>query len=218
MIDDKKLEKMLRRQVRTGLTIYVGGDEIAFVGSSQMVRTTLARLQDKLRVTLGALVEMLGFIPEEGAILIRKTKDGYDVQEEMLNVVSNQIGTFLDMELIPVKRTGLSYGWAWSLWQTAQGRLYGQTSERVDTGGSDAWLNGAGCLVLRDLNCAEEQYIKVSRPEADVDTVRFVLWRHLEQVMWTEWPETAASEPEDDGQISLDMEETEEESEETDDE
>ena len=196
MFDDKKLEKMLRRQVKTGLTIYVGGDEIAFVSSNWMARTTMERLREKLRITLGALVEMLGFIPEDGAIRIRKNKDGYDVQEEMMTVAANQISTFLARTLWPVKRTALSYGWARELWQTRDGTLYGQTADRVDDGGNTAWLNGADCLVLRDLNNCEEQYIKVSRPEDDVGIVHFDMWQHLEEVMWTDWSDSPAAEEE----------------------
>lgn len=204
MIDDKKLEKMVRRQVKLGMTIYVGGDEIAFVSSNWLARTTMQRLCEKLRITLGALVEMLGFIPEEGAIRIRKNKDGYDVQEEMQTVAANQIGTFLDGKLWPVKRTALSYGWARELWQTRSGKLYGQTADRVDAGGNNAYLNGAGCLVLRDLNNCEEQYIKVSRPEDDVGIVHFDMWEHLEAVMWTDWSDSLPEENEEkDEQIVL---------------
>lgn len=220
MIDDKKLEKILRRQVKVGLTIYVGGDEIAFVGANWLARTTMARLTEKLRITLGALVEMLGFIPEEGAIRIRKQKDSYDVQEEMQTVVANQISTFLDAKLWPVKRTTLSYGWAVQLWQTRSGKLYGQTADRVDNGGANAYLNGAGCLVIRDLNNSEEQYIKVSRPEDDVGTVRSALWEHLEEVMWTDWSDYPAQQEEEpeppEEQIVLALPAPEEEPEETD--
>ena len=198
MFDDKKLEKLIRQQVKVGLIIYVGGDEIAFVSSSWMARTTMEQLTEKLRITLGTLVEMLGFIPGEGAIRIQKKKDGYAVQEEMQTVAAAQIGTFLDAELQPVKRTNIAYGWARQLWQTGSGELYGQTADRVDTGGNSAYLNGADCLVLRDFNNTEEQYIKTSRPEDDVGGVRYALWRHLEEVMWTDWSEDPVPEPEDD--------------------
>jgi len=198
MIDDRKLEKILRRQVKVGLTIYVGGEEIAFIGANWMARTTMERLSKNLRITLGALVEMLGFIPGEGAIRIRKVKDDYEVQDEMQTVVANQIGTFLDSGLCRVKRTNISYGWAVQLWQARSGKLYGQTAERADTGGNNAWLNGAGVLVIRDLDSCEEQYIKASRPEDDTGPVRRDLWEHLEKVMWTDWSEDPVPEPEDD--------------------
>ena len=194
MIDDKKLERLLRKQVKTGLSIYAAGDEIAFIGADWMARTTQTRMADKLRGTLGALAEMLGYIPEEGAVRVRKLKDDYQVQDELATVTANQISTFLDREMEPVKRTGLSYGWAWQLWQARNGKLYAQTAERVDTGGAEAWLNGAGCLVIRDLNNAEEQYIKASRPEDDVGSVRAALWEHLEEVMWTDWDADKAPE------------------------
>ena len=217
MFDDKKLEKLIRQQVKVGLTIYVGGDEIAFVSPNWMARTTMERLTEKLRITLGTLVEMLGFIPGEGAIRIRKNKDGYDVQEEMQTVAAAQIGTFLDADLRPVKRTNIAYGWARQLWQTGDGKLYGQTADRVDTGGNSAYLNGADCLVLQDFNYTEEQYIKASRPEDDVGGVRSAMWRHLEEVMWTDWdvPTARENEPEEqiDGQTEIepfdDTEETE---------
>ena len=217
MFDDKKLEKLIRQQVKVGLTIYVGGDEIAFVSPNWMARTTMERLTEKLRITLGTLVEMLGFIPGEGAIRIRKNKDGYDVQEEMQTVAAAQIGTFLDADLQPVKRTNIAYGWARQLWQTGDGKLYGQTADRVDTGGNSAYLNGADCLVLQDFNYTEEQYIKASRPEDDVGGVRSAMWRHLEEVMWTDWdvPTARENEPEEqiDGQTEIepfdDTEETE---------
>lgn len=217
MFDDRKLEKLIRQQVKTGLTIYVGGDEIAFMSPNWMARTTMERLTEKLRITLGTLVEMLGFIPGEGAIRIKKIKDGYDVQEEMQTVAAAQIGIFLDMDLRPVKRTNIAYGWARQLWQTEDGKLYGQTADRVDTGGNNAYINGADCLVLRDFNYSEEQYIKASRPEDDVGGVRAALWRHLEEVMWTDWdvPTARENEPEEqiDGQTEIepfdDTEETE---------
>ena len=201
MFDDKKLEKLIRQQVKVGMTIYVGGDEIAFVSSNWMARTTMERLTEKLRITLGTLVEMLGFIPGEGAIRIRKNKDGYDVQEEMQTVAAAQIGTFLDADLRLVKRTNIAYGWARQLWQTGSGELYGQTADRVDTGGNNAYLNGAGCLVLRDFNNTEEQYIKTSRPEDDVGGVRFALWRHLEEAMWADWDKCPAGEDDQEEKI-----------------
>jgi|GEM_PF-1728182 len=198
MIDDRKLEKILRRQVKVGLTIYVGGEEIAFIGANWMARTTMERLSKNLRITLGALVEMLGFIPGEGAIRIRKVKGGYEVQDEMQTVAANQIGTFLDSGLCRVKRTNISYGWAVQLWQSRSGKLYGQTAEQADTGGNTAWLNGAGVLVIRDLDSCEEQYIKASRPEDDTGQICKALWEHLEKVMWTDWSEDPVPEPEDD--------------------
>ena len=197
MIDDKKLEKAILREIKVGLTIYCGGEEIAFIGSEWMARTTQERLREKLRGTLGALVEMLGFIPSEGCIRVRKIKDGYSVQQEMNHVTGEQIGTFLSREAVPVKPTDLSYGWAWWLWQTEDGKLYGQSAARVDDGSTEAWINGAGCLVIRDYDTGEEQYIRVNRPSDDVGRVKSELWAHLERVMWTSWDTPAEMDPED---------------------
>ena len=61
--NDAALERALRAETKGGLTLCGGVSELTVIGCGWMAVIPEIELRDRLRGTLGALVEMLGYIP-----------------------------------------------------------------------------------------------------------------------------------------------------------
>ena len=79
--DDAALERALRAETKGGLTLCGGESELTVIGCGWMAVIPEIELRDRLRGTLGALVEMLGYIPENDTVWIVRNKGGYLVQD-----------------------------------------------------------------------------------------------------------------------------------------
>lgn len=66
IINDKALAKVLKRSGATGFKICSIGDSIRFVGWEWAARLLINGSNEHPRLTLAALVEMLGYIPQTG--------------------------------------------------------------------------------------------------------------------------------------------------------
>lgn len=81
--DDAALERALRAETKHGLTLYCNGETLTALGYEWMAVVPMDGLRERLRGTLGALVEMLGYIPENDTVRIVRNKGGYLVQPEL---------------------------------------------------------------------------------------------------------------------------------------
>lgn len=78
--DDAALERALRAETKHGLTLYCNGETLTALGYEWMAVVPMDGLRERLRGTLGALVEMLGYIPENDTVRIVRNKGGYAVK------------------------------------------------------------------------------------------------------------------------------------------
>ena len=116
MIEDKSLQAAIRREAKSGITIYAMGEDMVFIGMEWMAQTNLDQMRKELRGALGEVVGMLGYIPQGESLVIGKVKGEFTVQHEMSEVTANRMAQFVGDPVAPVGRTPLSHGWAGRLW------------------------------------------------------------------------------------------------------
>ncbi len=184
---DKDLERVLRREERNGIDLSFGADVILLT-AQWMAVFPRHRLTEEYRQTLGAIVEALGYIPENEIVHIKLSKGEYVISHPLPEVVVEDIDRFVPEEKELCKYTGLSSG-GYFLYQTRDGTIYGCLSAGPSLYVMDAWV-GDGVLVRRDENTGEAVYRRTDRPREDKDTRdRLEEWAYLEARQWVRWPE-----------------------------
>lgn len=187
MIDDKSLSKALRRAAKSGLTVFVSGEDVTMLTDNWMVNTTATEMRIDLRMTLGVLVEMLGYIPEKDSITIWKTKDGYEIQSEMVDSTVNRISTFLGQDVGEIFRTPLYYGWGGQLWQRRDRTLYGQKAVPPAGVYTGYMLTDAG-TIRAETDGDGSVWFRVARPNEETDKEIRDRWALLESAWWMAAP------------------------------
>lgn len=204
MIEDKSLQAAIRREAKSGITIYAMGEDMVFIGMEWMARTNLHQMRNELRGALGEVVEMLGFIPENESLVICKVKGEFTVQNEMQEVTANRMAQFIGEPVALVGRTLLSHGWAGRLWQAPDKKLYGQATTPPGGLFHDFYLNTAGCIMAADDDTGEAVYVRATRPEEGTASEELCRkWEHLERVWWLGEEEPETPEETEDGQMEM---------------
>ena len=189
MFEDKNLERILRKEEKYGIDLCFGEDVILLTAEWMAVLPRY-RLMEAYRQTLGAIVEALGYIPENEVLHIVRSKDGYLVTHPMPEVVSEDINSFLtepgDAER-PVKGTGMKFG-IWYLVQTSSGEIYGVPAVGPALGVTESSINDKGIQVREDENTGEKVYLRTDRPREDKDSQSMLdNWAYLEARQWCAW-------------------------------
>lgn len=123
--DDAALERALRAETKHGLTLYCNGETLTALGYEWMAVVPMDGLRERLRGTLGALVEMLGYIPENDTVWIVRNKGGYLVQPELPETVGEEIcGYAGETHTEEIRPTGLRMGMNF-LMQKKNGEIVG---------------------------------------------------------------------------------------------
>lgn len=188
MISDKSLEKAIKREAKNGLTIYNNGNEIWFLGTGWVAKTTEEQMRRNLRGTLGTLVEMTGHMPQPGAWAIYKTPEGYIEQEEMAEAAANTLSNYCGMIRDILERTPLNYRGR-PMFQTQSNHLYAEAVTPPAIATRETVLNERGCMVRRSENSEDYVIVQAYRPEYVPDDPD---WQYLEQRLWVDFgPETA---------------------------
>ena len=138
--DDAALERALRAETKHGLTLYCNGETLTAFGYEWMAVVPMDGLRERLRGTLGALVEMLGYIPENDTVRIVRNKGGYLVQPELPETVGEEIcGYAGETHTEEIRPTGLRMGMNF-LMQKRNGEIVGV----VPRGASTLWQSEQG--------------------------------------------------------------------------
>lgn len=203
MIMDKSLEKAIKRECKTGLTIYNNGNEIWFIGTGWVAMTTDEQMRRELRGSLGAIVEMLGHLPELGTVSIYKTPDGYVEQEEMAETAANTLSNYMGSIKDILERTPISFRGR-GMWQTPRNKLYAESVTPPVIATRETVLNEKGCIVRRSELCTDVVIVQGFRPECVEDDPD---WAYLEQRLWVDFGPEDEYGPEDD---QMEMEEEDE--------
>ena len=93
--DDAALERALRAETKGGLTLCGGVSELTVIGCGWMAVIPEIELRDRLRGTLGALVEMLGYIPGMETVQIVRSKGAFVVNTVLPEVVGEEIAGYI---------------------------------------------------------------------------------------------------------------------------
>ena len=187
MFEDRVLERHLRRTVRGGLTIYRSGSAVTFLARNWVAGTTMEALSDRLRGSLGAMVEFLGYLPEEGGVMVQLQKGVYSAQEVLPEVVAESLGSFIGNPVNELRPTPISYG-AQRLLQAEDRRVVAVSGPAPDASGR-LWETVAHSVMIRDEDSRDVTYVTSYIPGDDSAEGIRKAWKYLEQRMWADWEE-----------------------------
>lgn len=183
--NDKNLERVLRKEERTGITLIFSAD-VTLLTAQWMAVLPRYRLMDEYRQTLGAIVEALGYIPDNEIVHIFLSKSEYVITHPLPEVIGEEVSSFIPDETAEAKPTGLS-AFGWSMFQTEDNTMYGvyQSGPGLNVSGYSV---GGSVLVRRDENTGEAVYRKWDRPRVDKDSQSLLdNWAYLEGRQWCQW-------------------------------
>ena len=166
-------------QVRGRRMLGVRGDGEALVCAGRRLR---------LRGTLGALVEMLGYIPESDTVRIVRNKGGYLVQPELPETVGEEIcGYAGETHTEEIRPTGLRMGLNF-LMQKRNGEIVGVVPRGANLDVRRYAITAGGIVRQEDGDTGERLYRRGYRPREDTDSEATLRkWRHLEVMSWCDW-------------------------------
>lgn len=203
MLIDKSLEKAIKRETKNGLMIYNNGSEIWFMGTGWVAKTTESQMRRELRGTLGAIVEMLGHLPEVGTITITKVEGEYIEQEAMAETAANTLDNYCGMIRDIMERTPLAFRGR-TMYQTPRKKLYAEAVNPPMIATRETVLNDKGCMVRRSETSEDYVIVQAFRPEFVEDDPE---WEYLERMLWVDFAGGAVEYPEEDDQMEMEEEE-----------
>ena len=186
--DDAALERALRAETKGGLTLCGGVSELTVIGCGWMAVIPEMELRDRLRGTLGALVEMLGYIPGMETVQIMRSKGAFVVNTVLPEVVGEEIaGYIVEEDEEEIRPTGLRLGLDF-LMQKKTGEIVGVTQRGASLGVRRYSITPNGIVRQEDADTGERLYRRGYRPREDTDSeATLKKWRHLEAMSWCDW-------------------------------
>lgn len=186
--DDAGLERALRAETKSGLEISADGVDLTIIGYGWMAVVPLAALRSRLRGTLGALVEMLGYIPAAETVRLWKNKGDFMVQTELPEAFADSVCEYAgETEEEEIRATPLRMGAA-VLMQKRGGEIVGVSSRAPALNIKKTTVTPGGIVRQEDEDAGERLYRLSRRPRADTDSETEVArWKHLEAIAWCDW-------------------------------
>lgn len=186
--DDAALERALRAETKGGLTLCGGVSELTVIGCGWMAVIPEIELRDRLRGTLGALVEMLGYIPGMETVQIVRSKGAFVVNTVLPEVVGEEIaGYIVEEDEEEIRPTGLRLGLDF-LMQKKTGEIVGVTQRGASLGVRRYAITPGRIVRQEDGDTGERLYRRGYRPREDTDSeATLKKWRHLEAMSWCDW-------------------------------
>lgn len=186
--DDAGLERALRAETKSGLTLCGGEGELTVIGCEWMAILPEIELRDRLRGTLGALVEMLGYIPGKETVQIRRQHGAFVVNTLLPEVVGEEIhGYIAERDEEEIRPTGLRLGLS-VLMQKRNGEIAGVTPRGASLNVRKTTITPDGIVRQEDGDTGERLYRRSWRPREDTDAPEMLAkWRHLEKIGWCDW-------------------------------
>lgn len=179
IINDKALARTLKRSGKTGFKICINGYAARVVSWDWAAKIPLSGSNEPPKLTLAALVELLGYIPGDGECgHVYKTKSGWEWQsmtEAVFDIEYNQLAR---KEAGAIGCLPLPIGYGGPLILTTEQKMYrvtGPSSLVADR--SRMCFKQPGSLCFGDYE--SELYITCSRPDAP-----WGLWKQLENLDW----------------------------------
>lgn len=186
--NDAALERALRAETKGGLTLCGGVSELTVIGCGWMAVIPEIELRDRLRGTLGALVEMLGYIPSMETVQIVRSKGAFVVNTVLPEVVGEEIaGYIVEEDEEEIRPTGLRLGLDF-LMQKKTGEIVGVTQRGASLGVRRYSITPGGIVRQEDGDTGEWLYRRGYRPREDTASEATLRkWRHLEAMSWCDW-------------------------------
>lgn len=186
--DDAALERALRAETKGGLTLCGGVSELTVIGCGWMAVIPEIELRDRLRGTLGALVEMLGYIPGMETVQIVRSKGAFVVNTVLPEVVGEEIaGYIVEEDEEEIRPTGLGLGLN-VLMQKRNGEIVAVSLRGANLNVRRYAITTGGIVRQEDGDTGERLYRRGYRPREDTDSEATLRkWRHLEAMSWCDW-------------------------------
>lgn len=186
--DDAALERALRAETKHGLTLCGGESELTVIGCGWMAVIPEIELRDRLRGTIGALVEMLGYIPGMETVQIVRSKGAFVVNTVLPEVVGEEIaGYIVEEDEEEIRPTGLGLGLN-VLMQKRNGEIVGVMPRGANLNVRRYSITPGGIVRKEDGDTGERLYRRGYRPREDTDSEATLRkWRHLEAMSWCDW-------------------------------
>lgn len=186
--DDAALERALRAETKGGLTLCGGVSELTVIGCGWMAVIPEIELRDRLRGTLGALVEMLGYIPGVETVQIVRSKGAFVVNTVLPEVVGEEIAGYIaEEDEVEIRPTGLRMG-LHVLMQKRNGEIVGVVPRGANLDVRRYAITPGGIVRQEDGDTGELLYRRGYRPREDTDSEATLRkWRHLEAMSWCDW-------------------------------
>lgn len=186
--DDAALERALRAEAKHGLTLCGGESELTVIGCGWMAVIPEIELRDRLRGTLGALVEMLGYIPGMETVQIVRSKGAFVVNTVLPEVVGEEIaGYIVEEDEEEIRPTGLGLGLN-VLMQKRNGEIVAVVPRGANLDVRRYSITPGGIVRQEDGDTGERLYRRGYRPREDTDSEATLRkWRHLEVMSWCDW-------------------------------
>lgn len=186
--NDAALERALRAETKGGLTLCGGVSELTVIGCGWMAVIPEIELRDRLRGTLGALVEMLGYIPGMETVQIMRSKGAFVVNTVLPEVVGEEIaGYIVEEDEEEIRPTGLRMGMNF-LMQKRNGEIVGVVPRGANLDVRRYAITAGGIVRQEDGDTGERLYRRGYRPREDTDSEATLRkWRHLEAMSWCDW-------------------------------
>ena len=136
----------------------------------------------------GALVEMLGYIPEMENVRLWKGKGEFMVQNALPEAFADSVHEFAgETEEEEIRATPLRMGTA-VLMQKRGGEIVGVSPRAPALNVRRTTVTPGGVLRQEDEDTGERLYRLSRRPRPDTDSEAEVeRWQHLEAVAWCDW-------------------------------
>ena len=164
--NDAGLERALRAETKGGLTLCGGMSELTVIGCGWMAILPEIELRDRLRGTLGALVEMLGYIPGMETVQILRQKGAFVVNTLLPEVVGEEIhGYIAERDEEEIRPTGLRLGLS-VLMQKRNGEIAGVTPWGASLNVRTTTITPGGIVRQADEDTGERLYRRSRRPPA----------------------------------------------------
>ena len=186
--DDSALERALRAETKGGLTLCGGVSELTVIGCGWMAVIPEIELRDRLRGTLGALVEMLGYIPGVETVQIVRSKGTFVVNTALPEVVGEEIAGYIaEEDEAEIRPTGLRMGLSF-LMQKRDNQIIGVVPRGANLDVRRYTITPGGIVRQEDGDTGERLYRRGYRPREDTDSEATLRkWRHLEMISWCDW-------------------------------
>lgn len=186
--DDAALERALRAETKYGMTLCGGVSELTVIGCGWMAVIPEIELRDRLRGTLGALVEMLGYIPGVETVQIVRSKGAFVVNTVLPEVVGEEIAGYIaEEDEVEIRPTGLRMG-LHALMQKRNGEIVGVVPRGANLDVRRYAITQGGIVRQEDGDTGERLYRRGYRPREDTNSeATLKKWRHLEVMSWCDW-------------------------------
>lgn len=199
LINDKALAAAMKK-CKSGVKIRYYSGRLEVLCDDWYAAVNVAAVEEKPKLTLAAMVEMLGYIPEGDCLEIKKREGEYDAQELLDSAFGSEVTCLMpEPDAVSVERIPLAYGETLLL-QTRDLRVVGMKPDVLRV--CAFLINSTYSERASTFSCKDEDSKFLCRAWRRDNPC----WKALESIRWgpeKEAEQATAGDAEDDGQMEM---------------